>query len=107
MSKTALCFALLLGLLSQVPARAQASKPGSLDYEYFKTKVQPIFSANRAGHARCISCHVVPTGAVFQLQTFSVGETTWNEVHSRKNFETVMKLIHLPDNPNSPLLPHP
>lgn len=107
MSKMAIYFVLLFGLLSQIPARAQASKPGSLDYEYFKTKVQPIFLAKRAGHARCISCHVVPTGAVFQLQRLSPGETIWNEDESRKNFEAVTKLIALPGNPKSPLLMHP
>jgi len=107
MSKIAICFAVLLGLLSQVPARAQATKPGSLDFEYFKTKVQPIFLAKRAGHARCISCHVVPTGAVFQLQRLSPGETTWNEEESRKNFDSVTKLVALPGNPKSPILIHP
>ena len=32
-----------------------------LDYEFFKTKVQPIFLAKRSGHARCISCHASGT----------------------------------------------
>ena len=107
MSKIALSLALLLGLVSQIPARAQAKKPGSLDYEYFKTKVQPIFLAKRTGHARCISCHVVPTGAIFQLQKLSPGETTWNEEQSRQNFEAVTKLVALPGNLKSPLLTHP
>jgi hypothetical protein len=107
MSKIALSFALLLGLLSQAPAHAQGNKPGALDYEYFKAKVQPIFLAKRVGRARCISCHVTPTGPVFQLQKLSPGETTWNEEESRKNFEAVTKLIALPGNPKSPLLTHP
>ena len=107
MPKIAIYSALLLGLLSQIPAHAQAGKPGSLDYEYFKTKVQPIFSAKRAGHARCISCHVVPTGAIFQLQKLSPGETTWDEDQSKKNFEAVSKLVALPGNAMSPLLVHP
>jgi hypothetical protein len=107
MSKIALSFALFLGLLSQVPAHAQASKPGSLDYDYFKAKVQPIFLAKRAGRARCISCHVTPTGAVFQLQKLSPGETTWDEEQSRKNFEAVTQIVALPGNPKSPLLIHP
>jgi hypothetical protein len=107
MSNIAISFAVLLGLLSQVPARAQASKPASLDYQYFKTKVQPIFLAKRTGHARCISCHVVPTGAVFQLQKLSPGETTWNEEESRKNFAAVTQVVALPGNAKSPLLMHP
>ena len=46
-------------LLAFAPlASAQAPAPStSLDYEYFKTRVQPIFLAERAGHARCIACH--------------------------------------------------
>ena len=107
MSNVAIYFALLLGLLSQVPARAQANKPASLDYNFFKTKVQPIFLAKRTGHARCIACHVVPTGAVFQLQKLSPGETTWDEEQSRKNFEAVTQIVALPGNPKSPLLIHP
>ena len=107
MSNLFLYCALLLGLLGQAGSGAPAGKSSSLDYGYFKTKVQPIFLAKRAGHARCISCHVVPTGAVFQLQKLSPGETTWNEEQSRKNFEAVTKLVALPGNPKSPLLMHP
>src|ERR1700730_98352 len=107
MSKIALFFALLLGLLSQIPARAQAGKPGSLDYDYFKAKVQPIFVAKRTGRARCISCHVTPTGAVFQLQKLAPGGTTCKEEQTRKNFEAVTQVVALPGNPKSPLLIHP
>jgi hypothetical protein len=106
MSKIALVFAFLLGIAVQAGAAPQGGK-SSLDYDYFKTKVQPIFLAKRTGHARCISCHVTPTGAVFQLQKLSPGETTWNEEESRKNYEAVTKLIALPGNPKSPLLTHP
>ena len=50
------CWALLIaGVLGQEPASAPA-RP-SLDYEFFKTKVQPIFLNKRPGHARCIACH--------------------------------------------------
>jgi len=107
MSNIAIYLALLLGLLGQAGSGAPAGKSSSLDYDYFKAKVQPIFLAKRTGHARCISCHVVPTGAVFQLQKLSPGETTWNDEESRKNFEAVTKLIALPGNPKSPLLMHP
>ena len=36
---------------------AQTAPAPQLDYEVFKTKVQPIFLAKRPGHARCIECH--------------------------------------------------
>ena len=113
MSTIVLYLALLLGFPSQQPAPPSGVAAGNavpsakLDYEYFKAKVQPIFLAKRAGHARCISCHVVPTGAIFQLQKLSPGETTWDEDQSRKNFDAVSKLVALPGNPKSPLLVHP
>lgn len=84
-----------------------AAAAGKLDYEYFKTKVQPIFLAKREGHARCVSCHVVPTGAIFQLQKLAPGETTWDEEQSRKNFQAVSNVIAVAGNAKSPLLLHP
>jgi hypothetical protein len=106
MSKMMLAFALLLGMAAELGAAPQGSKP-SLDYEFFKTKVQPIFLAKRPGHARCVSCHVVPTGAIFQLQRLSPGETTWDEEQSRKNYQAVTNVIAFPGNLKSPLLIHP
>lgn len=106
MSKMALVFALLLGIAAEVGAAAQGGKP-SLDYEFFKTRVQPIFLKKREGRARCISCHVTPTGPIFRLQKLEPGETAWNEEQSRKNFEAVTNAIAFPGNPKSPLLIHP
>jgi hypothetical protein len=111
MSMAFLYLSLLFGFLSQQPAPPAGLSAGNssakLDYEFFKTRVQPIFLAKRSGHARCISCHVVPTGAIFQLQRLSPGETTWDEDQSRKNFDAVSKVIAVPGNAKSPLLVHP
>ena len=69
----------------------QAQPPDtSLDYEYFKTKVQPIFLAKRPGHARCISCHA--SGTPLRLQPLPKGSTAWSEEDSRKNFEAVVRV---------------
>ena len=77
------CWALLIaGVLGQEPASAPA-RP-SLDYEFFKTKVQPIFLAKRPGHARCIACHGRHAAAPAAARP---GRTTWTEEESRKNFE--------------------
>ena len=76
----------------------------SLDYEVFKTKVQPIFLAKRPGHARCVSCH--SSGTPLRLQPLPPGSTTWNEEQSRKNFEAV-KRVAQPGNAKSMLLVHP
>ena len=98
------CWALMLvGLISQQPA-APAGTSGSLNFEFFKTKVQPIFLAKRPGHARCISCH--GSGTPLRLQPLSPGSTTWNDEDSRKNFEVVRR-VAVPGNLNSRLLVHP
>ena len=91
----------IIGLLSQQPA---SSSPSSLNFEVFKTRIQPIFLAKRPGHARCVTCH--STGTPFRLQPLSPGSTTWNEEESRKNFEAVRR-VAAPGNLRSKLLLHP
>jgi hypothetical protein len=91
---------LLIGVLSQQPA----SSPVALDFEYFKTKVQPIFLAKRPGHARCISCH--SAGTPVRLQPLPTGSATWNDEDSRKNFETFKRAAQ-PGNLKSMILVHP
>src|SRR5437016_5421278 len=76
-----------------------------LDYEYFKTKVQPIFASKRAGRARCIACHQNRTG--LSLAVLSPGETSWNEQQTRHNYEVASQLV-VPGQPAaSRLLMHP
>ena len=106
MPNIALFLALFVGSVSQVGFSAPAGK-SSLDYEFFKTKVQPIFLKKREGRARCISCHVTPTGPIFKLQKLAPGATTWNEEESRQNFQAVTQAIAFPGNVKSPLLIHP
>ena len=76
----------------------------SLDFEMFKTQVQPIFLAKRPGHARCISCHA--SGTPLRLQPLPPGRTMWNEEESRKNFEAVRRVV-VPGSLKSMLLVHP
>ena len=100
-------WALLVGLLSQQPV---SSAPGSasLNYEFFKTKVEPIFLAKRPGRARCVACHArAGNNSAFRLQPLSPGSTTWSEEESRKNFEAT-KVLVVPGNvERSRLLIHP
>ena len=81
---------MVAGLLVQRPAPPPAAS-SSLDFEVFKTKVQPIFLAKRPGHARCVSCHA--SGTPLRLQPLSPGSTTWNDEQSRKNFEAVQRVV--------------
>jgi hypothetical protein len=95
---TVVCWAVLAaGVSSQAPAE------GSLDFDYFKNRVQPIFLKKRPGHARCIACH--GQGTPLRLQPPGADGVTWSEEDSRKNFE-LMKRVVQPGNPKSRLLVH-
>ena len=87
------------------PAASGSAK--TLDYEYFKTRVEPIFLKKRSeNHARCYACHEKnkhPNG--LSLQSLSPGATSWNEDQSRQNFVTVSKLV-VPGNLDKSLFPH-
>jgi len=78
----------------------------SLDFDVYRTKVEPIFLKKRPTHARCVACHV-DAATAFRLQPLPEGAKTWTEAQSRKNFEVVSKLV-VPGNPESSrLLMHP
>ena len=87
------------------PSSAQSSAQASLDYEVFKTRVQPIFLNKRPGNARCVSCHT--SGGAAYLQRLAPGQATWDEEQSQKNFDRVKRLV-VPGAPDkSRLLLHP
>jgi len=89
-----------------VPASQEfAAASGALDFEYFKAKVQPIFLAKRAGHARCIACH--GSGTPLRLQPLAPGATTWNDEDARKNFDAVRRVVVPGSVTKSRLLVHP
>jgi hypothetical protein len=83
------------------------SRAATLDYEYFKAKVQPIFLTKRAGHARCVMCHAEANN-MLHLQKLPEGQATWGEEDTRKNFDTVSKIINAVDDPlTAKILVHP
>ena len=92
------------GTLSQAKSQ-QAASSAALDYEFFKTKVQPVFLAKRQGHARCVVCHTM-NNAPLHLVQLSPGSTTWNEEQSRQNFQLVQKVV-VPGYEDSKLVIHP
>jgi hypothetical protein len=90
-----------LGLLVAIVIAAHAGaqqlppqpRPGAaLDYQTFKTRVQPILMAARKGNARCLSCHSRGGGNTY-LEPLAPGATTYTEEQTRRNFERVMKLV--------------
>lgn len=108
----ALSLLLVAAFLTAFPVttelRAQgAGSPAAsaLDFEFFRTRVQPIFLAKREGLTRCVACH--SKGTPMRLQELSPGATLWNEEQSRRNFQAVVARV-IPYNINqSKLLLHP
>jgi hypothetical protein len=84
------------------------SGAASLDYEYFKAKVQPIFVTKRDGHAPCVMCHAEANN-MLHLQKLPNGwGSAWSEDDTRKNFDTVSKIIEAADDPlQAKILIHP
>jgi len=94
---------LALSTLAALCAARRADGP-SLDYTFFKVRVQPIFLNKRPGHARCVTCHSYGSPP---LQPLAPGAVAWNEEQSRKNY-MVWRQFVVPGNPlKSPLLLHP
>ena len=96
-----------VALYAPVPFAAQgpsASKP-SLDYEFYKTRVEPIFLKKRfPDHARCYTCHEVSRhgGGPLSLERLAPGASSWTEEQSRANFQIVSKLV-IPGSPMTSL----
>ena len=107
--RAALLFSLCLSLVAWPAASQQVASvsvtAAPLDYEFFKSRVQPIFVAKRAGHARCVSCHA--SGTPLRLQPLPRGSTTWSEEDSRKNFQAVQRVVVPGSVTKSRLLVHP
>ena len=99
----ACCVLVLVGSLSQQPA-SSSTAPASLNFEVFKTQVEPIFLKKRPEHARCIACH--DKASPLRLQPLAPGRTTWNDEESRKNFEAIRRVV-MPGSLKSRLLLHP
>jgi hypothetical protein len=92
--------------IASAAAFALGLQAQSLDYEAFKTKVEPVFAKKRQGHARCVSCHSAANNA-FRLEPIEKGSAGWSEEQSRKNFEAVSRLVKPGDPEKSILLKHP
>ena len=80
---------------------------GTLDYDFYKAKVQPIFLVKRPGHAPCVMCHAEANN-MLRLEKLPDGQSTWTEEQTRKNFDTVAKIVQAADDPlASKILLHP
>jgi hypothetical protein len=93
---------------AQQPAAQQAPAvmTSSLDYDVFRTRVQPILMSPRKGNARCIACHSRGGGNAY-LEPLALGSTTYTDEQTRRNFERVQKLVVPGDPLKSILLMNP
>jgi len=92
--------------LAMVIAVASIAHAQSLDFETYRTRVEPIFLQRRPGHARCVVCHEANNSA-FRLQPIPAAGAKWTEEQSRRNYENVTHLVTPGDPESSKLLIHP
>lgn len=76
----------------------------TLDYQFFKDRVQPILLKKRPGHARCIACHAHGSPP---LEPLAPGAEQWTEEQSRKNFAVWRQFVKPGDPAASKMLTHP
>jgi hypothetical protein len=98
--------ALTFLLASAVAAQMVARAAPTLDYDFFKGRVEPIFLQKRDGHTRCYVCHAESNNA-FRLERLSPGASTWSEEQSRRNFAMASILVNPGDPATSRLLQQP
>jgi hypothetical protein len=103
---TVLAAFIFLGAIVPTGLMAQPKAKPTLDYEFYKARIEPIFLTKKAGHTRCVVCHS-ESNNFFKLEPMSYGAKAWNDEQSRKNFETVSKLVNPGEPMVSRLLMHP
>ena len=91
---------------SPQPTASNSKSVAGLDFEFFKTTIQPIFLKERPGHARCYGCHT-SSNRVFHLAVLSPGLADWTEEQSRQNFQSASQLVAPGKPQSSRLLVHP
>jgi hypothetical protein len=90
---------LLLILAAMLAPQPSAQQAGSsavvspvLDYEMFRTKVQPILTSPRKGNARCSACHSRGGGNAY-LEPLAPGSASYTDEQTRRNFERIRQLV--------------
>src|SRR5262245_58097622 len=78
----------------------------SPDFEFYRTRVEPIFLKKRPERTRCVVCHSSGRRA-FNLAPLKAGSTSYTVEESRRNFENVSKLVNTAKPETSVLLIHP
>jgi hypothetical protein len=106
MSRRALVIVAAVAALAVSGSIAAVQGAPQLDYDYFKSRVEPVFLTKRPDHARCYVCHVESNNA-FHLERLSAGASDWTDEQSRRNFAMISILVNPGDPDTSRLLLHP
>jgi hypothetical protein len=91
---------------SPMEAAAGSSTALTLDFEFFKTRVEPIFLKKRPEHVRCYVCHEGGRRN-FKLAPLEPAQTFWTDEQSHQNFQNVLQLVIPGDPSTSTFLNHP
>jgi hypothetical protein len=93
-----------------VGALGAGQEPRTLDFAYYRSKIEPIFLKDRdpdEGAGRpCANCHS-KLQTRFRLQPLAADAESWTEEQSRHNFQVVSTLVTPGDPLKSRLLLHP
>src|SRR5436305_12021017 len=95
---------------AQPPAAPAAATPETLknlNFEVFKTQVEPILLKKRPGNVACVTCHAGGASSQLRLQALSPGATEWNDEQSRKNFDAIARFVVSGQPTRSRFLRHP
>ena len=95
---------LLVAVCSLYAGAAPAQMP--LDFDVYRSRIEPIFLKKREGGMRCYDCHSMMATRL-RLEPLSAGNSSWTEDQSRKNFAAVSQLVTPSDTLKSRLLLHP
>jgi hypothetical protein len=93
---------LAVAILFALPAASASAAEPVLDYEFFKARVEPIFMTKRPDHVRCYVCHT-ENNTAFKLEKFEKGQTFWTEEQSRRQFDSISRLV-VPGEPTKSML---
>jgi hypothetical protein len=85
---------------------ASTAAESELDFEIYRSQVEPVFLKRREGIARCYQCHVEANNG-FSLEPLPEGQTNWTKEQSRRNFEMASRLVVPGNSGDSRLLIHP
>jgi len=88
------------------PRQADDHQVAALDFEAYRTRIEPIFLKQRESGVRCYDCHST-LNTRLRLEPLSAGNSSWTEEQSRKNFAVVLQLTAPGEPLKSRLLLHP